>query len=131
MSNTMTVDWYSQVLKEILAIYPAPVSFNTDQGSQFTADAFRRVSLEANVQMSMDGKGGAIDNMFVERLCRTVQYEEIYRNPYTDGWELEPGLRSYYGFYNRRGFHQALADQPPDHVFRTGKKGYRLTKRPN
>lgn len=78
ISNTMTADWCTQVLQETLGRYPTPTIFNTDQGSQFTADAFTGLLLKANVQISMDGKGRALDNIFVERLWRSVKYEDIY-----------------------------------------------------
>lgn len=116
--NTMTADWCSQVLKQALAMYPAPTIFNTDQGSQFTADVFTDLLLKANVQISMDGKGRAIDNIFVERLWRTVKYEDIYLKAYADGWELEVGLSAYFEFYNCRRFHQSMANQTPEQVFK-------------
>lgn len=122
ISNTMTADWCSQVLKETLATYPAPAVFNTDQGSQFTADVFTALLLDANIQISMDGKGRAIDNIFVERLWRTVKYEDIYLKAYADGWELETGLTTYFTFYNSRRFHQSLAYQTPKQVFDKGNK---------
>ncbi len=104
VSNTMTANWCSEVLKETLATYPAPAIFNTDQGSQFIADAFTALLLDTNDQISMDGKGRAIDNIFVERLWCTVKYEDIYPKAYADGWELESGLRLYLEFYNSRRF---------------------------
>lgn len=118
VSNTMTADWCSQVLQQTLADYPAPAIFNTDQGSQFTADVFTTLLQKANVQISMDGKGRAIDNIFVERLWRTVKYEDIYLKAYADGWQLEAGLRAYFEFYNCRRFHQALAYQTPEQVLK-------------
>jgi putative transposase len=118
VSNTMTADWCSQVLQQTLADYPAPAIFNTDQGSQFTADVFTALLQKANVQISMDGKGRAIDNIFVERLWRTVKYEDIYLKAYADGWQLEAGLQAYFEFYNRRRFHQALAYQTPEQVLK-------------
>jgi putative transposase len=114
----MTADWCSQVLQQTLADYPAPMIFNTDQGSQFTADIFTTPLQKANVQISMDGKGRAIDNIFVERLWRTVKYEDIYLKAYADGWQLEYGLQAYFEFYNCRRFHQALAYQTPEQVFK-------------
>lgn len=118
ISNTMTADWCSQVLQETLGSYPTPTIFNTDQGSQFTADAFTAVLLKANIQISMDGKGRALDNIFVERLWRTVKYEDIYLKAYADGWQLETGLQAYFEFYNCRRFHQALAYQTPEQVLK-------------
>ena len=118
ISNTMTADWCSQVLGEALASYPNPSIFNSDQGSQFTADVFTALLLKANVQISMDGKGRALDNIFVERLWRTVKYEDIYLKAYADGWQLGAGLQAYFEFYNCRRFHQALAYQTPEQVLK-------------
>ena len=70
----------------------------------------------------MDGKGRAIDNIFVERLWRTVKYEDIYLKAYADGWELESGLTNYFAFYNGRRFHQSLAYQTPEEVFKGKEK---------
>lgn len=122
ISNTMAAEWCSRVLKEALATYPAPAIFNTDQGSQFTADVFTALLVKANVQISMDGKGRALDNIFVERLWRTVKYEDIYLKAYTDGWQLEAGLQAYFEFYNCRRFHQGLAYQTPEQVLKGAKK---------
>lgn len=118
VSNTMAAEWCSRVLSETLANYPTPVIFNTDQGSQFTADVFTTLLLKANVQISMDGKGRALDNIFVERLWRTVKYEDIYLKAYTDGWQLEAGLQAYFEFYNCRRFHQGLTYQTPEQVLK-------------
>ena len=121
VSNTMAAEWCSRVLQEALSIYPRPTIFNTDQGSQFTADVFTSVLQEAKVQISMDGKGRAIDNIFVERLWRTVKYEDIYLKAYADGWQLEAGLKAYFEFYNCQRFHQALAYQTPEQVLKGAK----------
>lgn len=118
ISNTMDADWCCQVLIETLAIHPAPEIFNTDQGSQFTSDAFTALLLKAEVRISMDGKGRALDNIFVERLWRTVKYEDIYLKAYQDGWQLEAGLQAYFEFYNRRRFHQGLGYQTPEQVLK-------------
>ena len=118
ISNTMDAEWCSRVLSETLTDYPAPGIFNTDQGSQFTADVFIALLQKANVQISMDGKGRAIDNIFVERLWRTVKYEDIYLKAYADGWQLEAGLQAYFEFYNCRRFHQSLAYQTPEQVLK-------------
>ena len=122
VSNTMAAEWCSRVLSETLATYPAPTIFNTDQGSQFTADVFTALLVKANVRISMDGKGRALDNIFVERLWRTVKYEDIYLKAYADGWELETGLQAYFEFYNRRRFHQGLGYQTPEQVLKGRKR---------
>lgn len=118
VSNTMDAEWCSGVLREALGKYPAPSIFNTDQGSQFTSDEFTGVLLAHNVRISMDGKGRALDNIFVERLWRTVKYEDIYLRAYADGWQLEAGLQAYFTFYNEKRFHQGLAYQTPEQVLR-------------
>lgn len=118
ISNTMTADWCSHVLQETLEKYPNPIIFNTDQGSQFTADVFTARLLKANVLISMDGKGRALDNIFVERLWRTVKYEDIYLKAYADGWQLETGLQAYFEFYNCRRFHQGLNYRTPEQVLK-------------
>lgn len=118
ISNTMEANWCCQVLAETLAIHPAPKIFNTDQGSQFTADSFTALLLKAGVRVSMDGKGRALDNIFVERLWRTVKYEDIYLKAYQDGWQLENGLQAYFEFYNSRRFHQGLSYRTPEQVLK-------------
>jgi len=95
VSNTMDAAWCCQVLQKALSIYPQPEIFNTDQGSQFTSDDFTSILLNRNIRISMDGKGRALDNIFVERLWRTVKYEDIYLKEYRDGWQLEAGLQAY------------------------------------
>ena len=122
ISNTMDAKWCSQVLSETLATYPTPAIFNTDQGSQFTADLFTALLLKADVQISMDGKGRALDNIFVERLWRTVKYEDIYLKAYANGWQLETGLQAYFEFYNCRRFHQGLFYQTPEQVLKGAKR---------
>ena len=94
----------------------------TDQGSQFTWEEFTGVLLGYDIRISMDGKGRALDNIFVERLWRTVKYENIYLKAYADGWQLETGLASYFEFYNHRRFHQALNYQTPVEVLKGIKK---------
>lgn len=118
VSNTMDAAWCCQVLQKALAIYPQPEIFNTDQGSQFTSDDFTSILLNRNIRISMDGKGRALDNIFVERLWRTVKYEDIYLKEYRDGWQLEAGLQAYFEFYNCRRFHQSLNYRTPEQVLK-------------
>jgi len=118
ISNTMDAEWCSQVLREALEKYPAPEIFNTDQGSQFTSEEFTGTLLDASIRISMDGKGRALDNIFVERLWRTVKYENIYLRAYADGWQLESGLETYFEFYNHRRFHQSLNYRTPVEVLK-------------
>ena len=122
VSNTMDANWCSQVLREALDNYPAPEIFNTDQGSQFTSEVFTAVLLSSQIRISMDGKGRSLDNIFVERLWRTVKYEHVYLQAYEDGWQLEAGLQAYSAFYNDRRFHQSLRYQTPAQVLKGGEK---------
>lgn len=118
ISNTMESQWCSQTLKKALTKHGKPVVFNTDQGSQFTADLFVEVLLSNGIQPSMDGKGRAIDNIFVERLWRSVKYEDIYLKAYEDGWQLEQGMNNYFRFYNRERTHQSLKYNTPEKVYK-------------
>lgn len=118
VSNTMDADWCSRVLKDALEKYPPPEIFNTDQGSQFTSEVFTQILLSFQIRISMDGKGRALDNIFVERLWRTVKYENVYLMAYADGWQLDTGLSAYFTFYNERRFHQSLNYQTPKQVLK-------------
>ena len=123
VSNTMDAEWCSQVLREALEKYPAPEIFNTDQGSQFTSEVFTQVLLSGQIRISMDGKGRALDDIFVERLWPvrrrgTVKYENVYLMAYADGWQLEAGLLAYFIFYNERRFHQSLNYRTPQQVLK-------------
>ena len=94
-----------------------PDVFNTDQGSQFTGDSFTDLLDQHGVRISMDGKGRYIDNIFVERLWRTVKYEEVYLKAYSNGWEAKAGIDAYFHFYNTQRPHQALGYRTPAEVF--------------
>jgi putative transposase len=93
-----------------------PTIFNTDQGAQFTAVAFTSILEETGIQISMDSRGRALDNVFVERLWRTVKYEHIYLNDYAHVPDLEAGLDSYFQFYNHERPHQSLGYRTPAEV---------------
>ena len=93
-----------------------PTIFNTDQGAQFTADEFTGILEEADVRISMDGRGRALDNVFVERLWRTVKYEHVYLNDYNRVPDLEAGLHGYFQFYNDERLHQSLGYRTPAEV---------------
>ena len=117
LSNTLTADFCVEGLQEALAKYGAPEIFNTDQGSQFTSDEWIKVLKDAGVAISMDGKGRWIDNVFIERLWRSVKYEEVYLHGYTNGTEARTALTRYFSFYNARRSHQALEYRTPDEVY--------------
>jgi len=118
VSNTMESEWCRKVLKKTLVKHSKPALFNTNQGSEFTADLFVEVLLSNGIQPSLDGKGRAIDNIFVERLWRSVKYEDIYLKSYEDGWQLEKGMDSYFRFYNQERPHQSLNYQTPKKVYK-------------
>jgi putative transposase len=117
ISNTLTADFCVEALEEALAKFGAPEIFNTDQGSQFTSDEWINVLDKAGVAISMDGKGRWIDNVFIERLWRSVKYEEVYLHGYANGTEVRTSLTRYFGFYNARRSHQALEYRTPDEVY--------------
>lgn len=99
-----------------------PEIFNTDQGSQFTSAQFTGKLLAQGIQVSMDSRGRALDNIFVERLWRSVKYEEVYLKEYRNVVEAKQGLKSYFEFYNRERLHQSLGYQTPEAVYRRGQK---------
>lgn len=94
-----------------------PRIFNTDQGAQFTSEAFTHRLLEAEIAISMDGRGRCHDNIFIERLWRSLKYEDIYINDYTDPWQLQQGLDTYFQFYNTERPHQSLGYLTPSSVY--------------
>ena len=107
LSNTMDVDFCVEALAEALG-KGRPEVFNTDQGSQFTSEAFTGMLLGQGIQISMDGKGRYLDNIFVERLWRSIKYEEVYLKAYQNGSEARTGVGGYLEFYNQQRPHQAL-----------------------
>ena len=117
LSNSLDADFCVEALEEAIMNYGVPAIFNTDQGSQFTSDAFTGVLLGKGVQISMDGKGRALDNIFVERLWRTLKYEDIYIKSYESVIELKEGVRRYFHFYNSERFHQSLGYATPDDMY--------------
>lgn len=120
LSNTMDAGFCVEALKEALRKYGTPEIFNTDQGSQFTGKLWLDVLKAHGVRISMDGKGRALDNVYVERLWRSLKYEDIYLNDYESVSELRRGVRRYFEFYNSRRFHQSLDYQTPDEVYSEG-----------
>jgi len=117
VSITMEADFCIEALEEALARHGRPEIFNTDQGSQFTSAAFTDVLLKAGVAISMDGKGSWRDNVFVERLWRSVKYEEVYLRAYASVAEARASIASYLRFYNSRRPHSSLDRQTPDQAY--------------
>jgi len=116
LSNTLDADFCVEALEEALG-KGTPEVFNTDQGSQFTSEGFTGLLEQHVVRISMDGKGRYTDNIFVERLWRTVKYEEVYLKAYSNGRDAKSGLDAYYHFYNTERPHQALGYRTPAEVF--------------
>jgi len=123
LSNTLEAGFCVDCLEEALRVHGRPAVFNTDQGSQFTSAAFTGVLLDADIAISMDGRGRALDNIFVERLWRTVKYEDVYIKGYVSLPELLLGLTAYFAFYNGERPHQSLGYRTPDEVHRSGNGG--------
>jgi len=117
LSNTMDVSLTTSVLKEALSLYPKPDIFNTDQGSQYTAQAHIEILKEHDIKISMDGKGRAIDNICIERFWRTIKYEDIYLNEYETMKELRVGVKKYMNLYNRKRLHSAIDYQTPNEAY--------------
>ena len=116
LSNTLDGVFCLELLREALS-RGKPEVFNTDQGVQFTAEAFTTTLEEAGVKVSMDGKGRCLDNVFVERLWRSVKYEDLYVYRYESVAELRSGLGRYFAFYNGERLHQSLDYRPPAEVY--------------
>ena len=116
LSNTLDADFCVEALKEALQ-KGLPDIFNTDQGAQFTSEEFTGVLERHGVKISMDGRGSYSDNLFIERLWRTVKYEEVYLKSYRDGKEARAGIGEYFRFYNTKRPHQALGYQTPAAVY--------------
>ena len=114
LSNTLDTSFCVEALEEALTQFGPPDIFNTDQGAQFTAEAFTSVLLDRGVAISMDGKGRYLDNIFVERLWRSIKYEEIYLHAYDTPRDARTAIARYMDFYNLRRPHQALGYQTPD-----------------
>lgn len=119
LSNSMESGFCVDTLRKALR-RGRPGIFNTDQGSQFTSGEFTGTLLEKGVRISMDGRGRALDNAFIERLWRSVKYEDIYLREYTDGHTLHAGLTRYFRFYNHERPHSGLGHRTPAAAYRDG-----------
>jgi putative transposase len=117
LSNTLTADFCVEALQEALSKFGRPEIFNTDQGSQFTCEEWTERLKDAGVAISMDGKGRWIDNVFIERLWRSVKYEEVYLHAYASGTEARSSLARYFQLYNAVRTHQSLGYRTPDEVY--------------
>ncbi len=127
ISTTLETDFCVSALERALAV-GQPEVFNTDQGSQFTSQAFTKIVQAREIAISMDGRGRALDNIFVERLWRSVKYEEVYLHDYENVPQARTGLGSYFQFYNHERLHQSLEYQTPAAIYqpRAAKQGSSL-----
>lgn len=117
VSTTLDTSFCVEALEEAIELHGCPEIFNTDQGSQFTSDDFTQALKDNHIQISMDGKGRWVDNVFVERLWRSVKYEEVYINAYDDVAIAKHSLGNYFEFYNSERRHQSLGKMTPDEVY--------------
>jgi putative transposase len=123
LSNTLDAGFCVDCLEEAIKAYGRPEIFNSDQGSQFTSDCFTGVLIQNGITISMDGRGRALDNIFVERLWRTVKYEDVYLKKYDGIQDLLMGLTQYFQFYNEERWHQSLNYKTPNDVYQTAVGG--------
>ncbi len=126
ISNSMTAAWCKYVLGEALQFFPTPEIFNTDQGIQFTSELWTKELLENGIKISMDGKGRAIDNIFIERFWRSYKYEYLYLSPPNGGKELYDGTKEYMTFYNHQRSHSSIDKLTPAERY-YGTKTYFVT----
>lgn len=113
VSNSMTAEWCASVIKDAMATHGKPEIMNSDQGSQFTSDVYINLLKENNIKISMDGKGRAIDNIYIERFWRSIKYEDIYLKMYENGTDLYDGINVYIQKYNEERPHQSLNYDTP------------------
>ncbi len=113
VSNTMDAQWCADTLQQAITLHGKPEIVNTDQGSQYTSEVFASTVLSNDIKLSMDGKGRAIDNVFIERLWRSVKYESIYLNPPCSGVDLFKQCKWYFNYYNNERRHQGIKNQIP------------------
>jgi putative transposase len=117
LSNSLDTAPCIEVLEEALAIYGPPEIFNSDQGCQFTSEGFTDVLKDQNIKISMDGKGRWMDNVFIERLWRSLKYEEIYLKAYDSVDQAKQGIGDWMNFYNQDRQHASLGRMTPDQVY--------------
>jgi len=117
VSNTMSAEWCKSVMEKTIENYGKPEIVNTDQGSQYTSDIFINLLINNNILISMDGKGRALDNIYIERLWKSVKYEDLFLKSYENGLDLHHGLKEYFEFYNHERRHQSLDYETPADIY--------------
>jgi len=121
ISNSMDKEWCIELLEDTIAQYGAPEIHNSDQGAQYTSTQYIDVLKEHNIQISMDGKGRALDNIYIERFWKSIKYEKIYLNPPNGGLDLYQMVREYIEFYNTKRRHTEIGKMAPDQIYNTKK----------
>lgn len=117
ISNSMSASWCNELLTDTIQQYGAPQIHNSDQGSQYTSELYIATLKKHNIQISMDGKGRALDNIYIERFWKSIKYEKIYLNPPNGGLELYQNVKEYIQFYNTKRRHTEIGKVPPDQIF--------------
>lgn len=117
LSNTMEAEWCIEAVEQAIQEYGVPDIINTDQGSQFTSDEFTGFLQSKDITISMDGKGRATDNIFIERLWRSLKYEDIYLNAYEDGMDVYQGVKKWFRFYNEIRRHSSIDNKRPKDLY--------------
>ena len=117
ISNSMTAEWCTELLNDTIKQYGAPQIHNSDQGSQYTSDIYIATLKKHQIQISMDGKGRALDNIYIERFWKSIKYEKIYLNPPNGGLDLYQKIKEYFEFYNTKRRHTEIGKVPPNQIF--------------
>jgi putative transposase len=117
ISNSMSASWCNELLIDTIQQYGVPQIHNSDQGAQYTSDLYINTLKKHNIQISMDGKGRALDNIYIERFWKSIKYEKIYLNPPNGGLELYQNVKEYIQFYNTKRRHTEIGKVPPDQIF--------------
>jgi putative transposase len=117
ISNSMTAEWVKELLEDTISMYGAPEIHNSDQGSQYTSQDYIDVLKEHEIKISMDSKGRALDNVYIERFWRSLKQEKIYLNPPNGGLELYQMVKDYIQFYNEKRRHTEIGKMPPDQKY--------------
>jgi len=122
LSNTMDAEWCRDIVKAAVKQHSKPEIINTDQGSQFTSEVFAGYVVDSEIELSMDGKGRAIDNVFIERFWRSIKYEDIYLKAYSNGTELYRGVKDYMEYCNYERRHSNIGEKRPSDVYQRAKR---------
>lgn len=117
VSNSMSAEWCTELLNDTIGLHGAPLIHNSDQGSQYTSDIYITTLKKYQIQISMDGKGRALDNIYIERFWKSLKYEKIYLNPPNGGLDLYQKIKEYIEFYNNKRRHTKIGKVPPNQIF--------------